>query len=108
MLISDVARLLCLNKTVVIKLLQLLLHCSLGFFSKLFYSLFDTILIQDSIIVDNVGCWSGLNKVGDETDNVGIGLGKIVEVTGTYNQVALSYGAPIGSSIIVVDGGRIT
>ena len=59
------------------------LHCNLAFFYKDFDYLFDTILVQDGLICDDVGLWSRLNKGSDGIDDVGIGLGKIMEGTGT-------------------------
>ena len=70
-------------------------------------SLFNTLLGQDGLICDDVGWWSRLNKGGYEIDNVEIGLGDIAEVMVTINKVAPPHGAPIGSSIIVVDGRSI-
>ena len=76
-------------------------------FPKNFHPLFNIVLGQDGLIYDDVGWWSGRNKGYDRIENIGIGLGDIVEVIGTNNQVAPYHGSPIGSSVIVVDGGRI-
>ena len=62
---------------------------------------------QGGIICDDVGWWSGLNKGGDSIDDVYIGLGVIVKGMGTKNHVGTSHGVPIGSSVILIDGGRI-
>ena len=90
------------------KLLQLFSHCSLAFTPKQVESLFNNVLGQDGIICDDVGWWSGFNEGGDSIEDIAIGLGYIVEFMGTNNQVDPSHGAPIGSSIIAVDGGRIS
>ena len=89
------------------KLLKLFSHCSLEFPPKSFDSLFDTVLGQDGLICDCVGWWSEFNKVGDGVDYINIGLGNITEGAETISQVVPSHRVPIGSFIIVVDGGRI-
>ena len=66
------------------------------------------LLGQDGLIWDDVGWRSGFNKSGDRIEIFDIILGDIVWGMGTNNQVTPTYGAPIGSSIIVVDGGNIT
>ena len=53
--ISEVARILCIDKCVVMKLLQLFLQCNLNFLYKKFNFLFDTLLVQDGLICDDVG-----------------------------------------------------
>ena len=70
-------------------------------------SLFKNFLGQDSLICDDVGWWSGFNKGDDSIYDVDIRLHNIVEVMGSDNQVYTSHGAPIDSSIIAFDGGRI-
>ena len=65
------------------------------------------VLVDDGLICDGISWWSGFNKVFDAIDGVGIGIGKIMERMVTNNHVSPSDGAPIGSLIIVVDGGRI-
>ena len=105
--ISEVARILCIDKCVVMKLLQLFLQCNLNFLYKKFNFLFDTLLVQDGLICDDVGWWSGFNKCVYGVENVDIGLFNIMEGTGTNNKVAPSRGAMIGSFIIVVYGVRI-
>ena len=90
------------------KLLKLFLHCILAFFTKNFESQFNNLLGQDVIICDNVGWWSGFNKGVGIIQNINIGLGYIVKGMVTNNQVDLSRGALIGSSLIVVDGRRNT
>ena len=95
-------RKLCGHETdAIISVLQPLL------FFKNFESLFNTILGQDDIICDDFGWWSGFNKGGDRIDDVEIGLGDVVEGMETNNQDDPSYGAPIGYSVILADGGRI-
>ena len=81
---------------------------ALNFFTKNLESLFNTVLGQDGIICNGVGLWSGFTKCGNSIADVGIGFCNNMEGTGTNNWVAPAYGAPIGSNIIVVDGGRIT
>ena len=100
-------RLLWLDNSAVIKLLKLFLYCSLEFPPKNFESLFHTVFVQDDLICDDAGWWSGLNKGGDIIDNSEIGLGDIVERMGTNSQFDPSHGESIGYSIIVVDSGRI-
>ena len=101
-------RLFWINNSAVIKLLQLFLYCSLDFSTKNFESLFNTVLVQDSLISDDVGCCSGLNKGCGIIYDVDKGLRNIVEGMVSNKQVVLDHGFPIGSSIIVVDGGRVT
>ena len=76
-------------------------------FNKKCESLFKNFLGQDSLICDDVGWWSGFNKGDDSIYDVDIRLHNIVEVMGSDNQVYTSHGAPIDSSIIAFDGGRI-
>ena len=83
------------------------LYCSLDFLNQKLESVFNTVLGQDGIICDDVGWWSGFNNGGDRIYGVDIGLHNIVEVMETNNQVDPAHGAPIGSSVIVVDGGII-
>ena len=64
-------------------------------------------MVQDGIVCDGVGWWSGLNKGGDGIYDVDMVLGDIVEVMGTNNTVPPPHGASIGYSIIGVDGRRI-
>ena len=45
-------------------------------------------------------------KGGDGIEDVGIGLGDIVEGIGINNQLSPPHVSPIGSSVIVVDGGN--
>ena len=90
------------------KLLKFVLYCSLGFFSKTFEVLFNTLLVQDGLICYDVGWLSWLKEGDDSNYEVDIGLCDIVEGMGTNNQVAPSHGVPIISSIIVVYGGGIT
>ena len=47
------------------KLVQLISHCSLSFFSKNVEAMFDIVLGQYGLIFDDVGWWSGLNKGSD-------------------------------------------
>ena len=89
------------------KLLQLFSYGSFDFSPKNFESLFNTVLGWDGIVCNDVGWRSGLNEGGDSIYNFGIGLRKIMEGMGANNQVDPYHGAPIGSSIIVVDIGRI-
>ena len=89
------------------KLLQLFLYCSLKLLPLNFDSLFNTVLGQDGLIFYDVGWCSGFNNGCDVIDNVDMGLGDIVKGMGTNNQVAPSHRLPIGSSIILVHGGRI-
>ena len=63
MFASEVARVIWLNKSAVMKLLQLFSHFRFTFLSKTFESLFDNVLIKDGIICDDAGCWSGLKKL---------------------------------------------
>ena len=105
--ISQVARILWLDNSVVMKLLQLFSHCSLAFLSKTFESIIDTVFFSDDLIFDNIGWWSGFNKGGYGFDDVDIGIGYIMKGAGTNNQVYPHHGALIGSSIIVVGGGSI-
>ena len=69
--------------------------------------MFDTVLGQYGLIFDDVGWWSGFNKGGHGIDIVDICLGDIVEGMGNKNQVTPPHGYPIGSSVIVFDGGMI-
>ena len=62
------------------------LTAALTFFTKKVESLFNNVLCQDGIICDDVGWWSGFNKVRDGVDNVDIGIGNIMEGTGSNNQ----------------------
>ena len=62
---------------------------------------------QDGLVFDDVGWWRGFKNGGDSIYDIYIGLCEIVEVMGINNYVSLSHGAPIGSSIIVADGGSI-
>ena len=87
------------------KLLQIFFYWSLFFTPQNIESLSNTVLGQDVLICDDVGWWIGLNKGGDVIYSVDIGLRNIVEGKGTNNQVTPAHGAPIWSSIIVVDGG---
>ena len=75
---TGVLRLIWLNKSVGMKLMQLFSYCSLAFFTKTFESLFNTVLGQDGLIFDDVGWWSGLNKVGDSIYDVDIILPNIL------------------------------
>ena len=70
-------------------------------------SLFNTVLVRDSLIFGDVFWWSGFNKGGDILYSIYIGLRKIVEGVGTNNKVAQSHGVTIVSYIILVDGGGI-
>ena len=58
------------------------------FFNKNFESLFNNVLGQDGIICEDVGWWSGFNKVDDRIYDVDIGLHDIVEGMGSNNQVS--------------------
>ena len=69
--------------------------------------MFNTVLILYGIICDDVGWWSGFKKVGNSIYDVEIGLHRTVEGMGINNQVDPTHGYPIGSSIILVDVGRI-
>ena len=89
------------------KLLQLFLHFGIAFLSKYLKPLLDAALGQDGLIFDDVGWWGRFNRGSDGINDVNIGHGKIMEVTGNKNQVAPSHGESIGSFIIAVDGGRI-
>ena len=89
------------------KILQIIFALKPQFFSKDLKYLFDTVLGQDGMIFDDVGWWSRFNKGKNGVDNFGIGLEKIMEGTGTNNQVAPSHGYSIGYFIILFDGGRI-
>ena len=89
------------------KLLQLFSYCSLAFFTKTFESLFNTVLGQDGLIFDDVGWWSGLNKGNNIIYDVDIILPDILEGMGDKNLIDPYHRAPIGSPIILVDGGRI-
>ena len=73
-------------------------------YSNDFKSLFGAVLGQDGIICDDVGCFIGFNKGSYGIDDFDIGLGKIMEGTGTNNQVAPSHGTSVGSLIVVVYG----
>ena len=106
MFISEVARVFWIDISVVVKLLQLFLHCRIELLSTDFESLFDTVLGQDCVISYDVGWWGGFNRGGYGVDVVNILLGNIMEGTRTNNQVDLTHGASMGSFIIVVyDGG---
>ena len=107
MFASEVTRIIWLNNSTVMKLLQLFSHCSLEFLSKTFQSLFDTVLGQDGIICDDSGCWSGSKKISDGFDDVDISLSDIMEIPVTKNQVAPYHELSIGSFIILVDSGRV-
>ena len=76
------------------------------FFQKI-DSPFDNLMSQDGFIYNYVGWWIGFNKGSGVIDNVGIGLGKIMEGMGTNNQVDPSHGASIVSFITAADGGGI-
>ena len=67
--------------------------------------MFDTVLVQIGLICDNVSWLIGL--VSDGVDDVDIGLGNIMEGTGSNNQVLPSHGSLIVSFVIIVDGGGI-
>ena len=86
------------------KLLQIFLHCSLTFLSKTFDSLFDTVFGWYGILCDDVGWWSGFNKGRDGVDKVDIGIGVIMEGTGTNNQVYPTYRASTVYLVILVYG----
>ena len=85
----------------------------LPFYQKL-KSLFNNSLDQDglicdkfcwwsALIFDDVGWWSGFNKVGNIIDDLCIGFLNTLEGIITNNKVAPSYVARIGSSIILTD-----
>ena len=76
-------------------------------FTKKMEYLFNTVFGQDGIICDGVGWWSGFNKGFNIIEDIDIGLWNIVEGMGTNNRVSPDHRALIGSTIIVVDGGRI-
>ena len=67
------------------ELLILFLYCSLDFFTKNLWSLFNTVLGQDGIICYDVGSWSGLNKGGNGIDDIVIGFCNTVEGMVTNN-----------------------
>ena len=69
--------------------------------------MFNIVLVQDSLICDDVGLWNNLNKGGDRIYDIDIGLQDILEGIVSNNQVVPSDGAPIVYFIIVVDGGMI-
>ena len=77
-------------------------HTSASTFFKDFNSLFDIVLVKDGIVCNDVGWWSGFNKVSFGVDNIDIDLEDITEGTGTNNQVDTSHGASIGSFVIAV------
>ena len=106
--IREVSRLLWIDNSAVMKLLQLFLHFIINFLFRYSNSLFDIVLGKDGLICDDVFLQSRLKKYSYGVDDVDICLGNIMEVTGTNNQVDTHHGALIGSFIIVVDGGRIT
>ena len=89
------------------KLLQLFSHRSFDFLSKYLKALLDDLLSQDGLICDDIGWCSRLKISSNRVNGIYIGLGDIMEGTGTRNQVAPSHGASIGSIIIVVDVGRM-
>ena len=103
----EVARILLLRSSAAMKLLQLFSHFGLAFLYKNFDSLFHTILGKDGLFCDDVGWCSGFNKGGDGIDGVDIVLGNIMEGMGNNKQVDPTHVVPIGSSIIVVYGGKI-
>ena len=105
--IIEVTRLLWIDTSAVMKLLQLFSHCSLSFFSKDLNYLFDTVLGQDGLICGDVGWWIRFDKVSDVVDDVNIGIGNIMEGTDINNQDDPSHGASIISFVIVIDGGKI-
>ena len=90
------------------KLLKLFFYLCLAFFPKIFESLFNNVLDQDGTIFDDVGWWSRLNKHGDSLYGIDIGLCDIVGDMGANYQVVPVHGALVGSSVIVVYGGRIS
>ena len=83
--IREAARIIWLEKSAVIKLLQLFLHCSHSVLSKDFESLFDNVLGKDGLILNDVVWWIGPNISGNGIGDVDIGLGKIMEGMGTKN-----------------------
>ena len=96
-------RLLRIEKSVVMKLLQIFSHYSLYFLSKTFEHLFDTAWGQDSLVCDDVGWWSGFKTFSDGVDDVSIGIGEIMGGTGTNNKVTPYHGAAFISFIVLVD-----
>ena len=70
--------------------------------------MFNNVMVQDGLICDDVGWWSEINKGGDRIYDIDIVLCDILEGMWANSQVVLVHGSPIGSSGIVVDGGRIT
>ena len=70
--------------------------------------MFNTRIFQDGLICDDVVWWSRFNKGGDSIYKVDIGLHDIVEGMESNNEVVPVHGAPIGSSVILFDGDRIT
>ena len=67
------------------ELIQLFLYWSLALFTKNIESLFNTVLGWGSLICDDVGWWSGFNKIDNNIDEVGIGFGNTVEGMGNNN-----------------------
>ena len=76
-------------------------------FSKYLKYLIDAVLGNDGFICYDVGWWGKFNRGSNGVNGVDIGHGDIMEGTGTNNQVSPSYGALIGSFIVVVNVGRI-
>ena len=72
------SRQFCVHETV-----SIIFHCSLAFFFKNVESIFDTVLGKDGIICDDVGWWSGFNKVSNIINNVGIGFCNTMNFIGT-------------------------
>ena len=97
-----------LDNSVVMKLFQLFLHPILAFLYKYFESLFDTVLFQYGLVCVDISWWISFNKVSKAVDNVDIGLDRIMDCTGTNNQVASSHRELIGFFIILFNGGCIT
>ena len=88
-------------------MLQLFFYCSLALLTKNFEYLSNNVLGQDGLICDDVGCRRGFNKGGDKIYDVGLDHNKILEGMVYNNQVVPPHVAPIGSSVILVDGGSI-
>ena len=79
------------------------MYYSLALLSKYLEYLLDAVLSQDGLIDDDVDWWSWFEKISNIINNVDIGFCNTVEFIGSNNANFPSHGAPIGSSVVIVD-----